>query len=74
MRMMDASINLLQLPETKQLILDDPQLLLMRLQHPLTMVEEVRIGASCQRVSLVGVFVAAAIHSDCSSALHPGLL
>lgn len=49
MRMMDASIDLLQVPETKQLILDDPQLLLIKLEHPLTLVEEIRIGASYQR-------------------------
>ena len=52
MRMMDASVDLLQVPETKQLILDDPQLLLIKLEHPLTLVEGIRIGASYQRVRL----------------------
>ena len=51
MRMMDASIDLLQLPLTKQLILDDPQLLLLKLLRPLTLVDRVSIVASCQRVS-----------------------
>ena len=51
MRMMDASMDLLQLPATKQLILDDPQLLLLKLRHSLTLVDCVSIGASCQRVS-----------------------
>ncbi len=49
--MMEASVDLLELPLIRQLFLRDPQLLVLKLRHVTTLVDKIRIGSTYQRVS-----------------------